>query len=757
MRFGRYFVQVKNARGQTVHFETFERRGLMSAQSRQKSRARQLERTKEADEVISVGVLPEDADPLIGMPPLLLQMMAEKMQLTPAQVDALQQLQFEASPALSFKHRFQHKSYTPGYSMDFKRAFAKYFFHGARYYTKVKYAWELRGHIAAARAAGGNIATKIANYMSDHLKNAVIDAKSDWGILKGAIFHWALGFVPAAATQNLTQTPMITLPYLGAKFGDAKASVALVDAMTSLSNFYRKGSYDSMTDFQYRALGYGIKTGRITETQAPELAGASQGMNLLEGFGGNRLQRGWQSFLQASSWMFEMAEQFNRRVAYRAALDLALKNPRARVVDEAVVKYNDEYKTLLGEYSEAQARAIITANHVVDQTQYVYARYARPRFMRGRLGGTLFVFKKYMQSTLFMLAHNKSDVLPRYLLMMALLGGAAGMPGYDDLKGILKALGFWLFGKDFDLERQLRKLIIELFDGSLPPDLVLHGTARMGYGLPALLDMLGSFATGKPGRGLDPHKMAQNVPYPVVDRSRALSMGNILPVEVGKLFGPVKDVNSTIADQTQKASGAVFSVGFNIYKAIMDNHLEASDPKRWERAVPRALASTSRAFRVYGEGRERNTRGGPNSGVTVAPFDPRDTEQMMEILAMAGGYQPLRVQARWDSQLAKLEIIKFYDLQRQGLMHQMFEAVSGQNKAEIASVRDSIVKYNRELPPEARGKAISGEQLSQSMVARQRAKVTTEAGLSVQRGNVPLTRAVDKLYPEATVDVRKVR
>ena len=757
MRFGRHFVQVKDAAGKTVHFETFERRGLMSAASRQRAKAKQLETGTLPGEVVTFGVLPESVDPLIGMPPLLLQAMRERLELTPEQLDALEQLQFEVSPALSFKHRFQHKNYTAGYAMDFKRSFARYFFHGGRFFAKTKYAWQLRDDIAEARKVNGNNAGEIANYMADHLKNTVLDAKGDFGIFKAGIFLWALGYVPAAAFQNLTQTPMITFPFLAGKFGDIRATRAITRAMANVTNFYKRGHYDNQTEFELRAFGYGIKTGRISETQAPELAGMSNGAGLMEGLGGNKVQRGWQAMMEKSAFMFEMAEQVNRRVAYRAALDLAQQQPNAKVVNEAVAKYNDEYKQLLGEYSEAQARAIVTANHVVDQTQYVYARYARPRFMRGRVSGTLFVFKKYMQSTLFMLGHNKSDVLPRYMLIAMLLGGLAGLPGYDDMKDIIKLLGKWLFGKNWDAEKATREFVVNNFNGTVPPDLILHGLARRGFGLPALVDMIGSTVTGKPGRGFDPAKAGQNVPFPVIDRSRALSMGNLLPVELGKLFNPMaKDINSTIGEQTQKASGAAFSVGFNIYKAIMDNHMEASDPKRWERAVPRVLASASKAYRAFDEGRERS-RGGPNSASTIVTYDRRDTEQMMEIIALAGGYQPLRVQAKWDSIMAKTEVQKYYDFSRTALLEQMHEAISSGNRAEVDEVSDAMIKFNQGLPDWAKGKALSEDTVQRSMQARERAKVARESGVPIQATNRGISQEMDRLYPEAVVDVRRVR
>lgn len=760
LRFGRHFVMKKNAAGRIVNFQTFERRGLVSAESQQKNVFNEATRGKAIDEVVTFGLLPENSAPFAGMPPALLNLIKTELHLTPDQITALEQIQLQQSPALSFK-RLMKSNYTPGYSMDFKRAFARYFFHGGKYHARTKFGFALRGDISAARATpNDNKAHLIADYMQDHLDNTILDAKGDFGIFKGAIFLWAMGYVPAAAAQNLSQTPMITLPFLAAKFGppglgDARAAKAIVKAMGNVNNFYKKGAYDKMTNFEGKALAYGIKTGRISETQAPELAGMSAQGNLFHGIAGNTLQRGTVNFQEKAAWMFEMAEQYNRRVAWRAALDLAMTHPTAKGVKDALNVYSNEYHALQmangGQFTPQEAAAIVTAAHAVDSTQFVYARYARPRMFRGRISGTLFVFKKYMQSVLFLLGQNKADVLPRYLLIAAFLGGMAGLPGYDDFRDILRALAYHLFGKDFNLDRKVREWVTQHTDGTIPPDIVLHGLARMGFGLPALVDMMGA----KPGRGLASGRPGQNVPFPVLDRSRALSMGNILPFEVGKLMSPQKDVNATIAEQTQKASGAVFSVGFNAYKALQ-NQGDEEGMKRWEHAMPRALSSASRSYRAFTEGRERG-KGGPNSAPTIVPFDVRDTEQMMEALAMAAGYQPLRVQAKWDSILAKVEVQKFFDMRREALLHQKFEAVEGKIPQEIAAVQKDIDKYNAELPTWAKGKAISPENQEESILARKRSQVAKELGIPTQLSNFGLSKYVDTLFPETTVNVRRVR
>lgn len=776
MRFGLHYVMKKDAANRVVHFETFERHGFRSAESYQKAAFTKLNASKTAGEKVDMGMLPESSSSFTNLPSVLLETIKTQLGLTLDQITAIEHMQLMQSPALNFK-RMMKSDYVPGYSMDFKRAFARYFFHGARYYARTKYGYALNNYIAEAKAVPNNKANMIGTYMDDHLQNTILDAKGDFGIFKGGIFIWALGYMPAAATMNLLQTPTVTFSHLAGKFGgiglgNARATKAILKAAGNVKNYYRRGTYDTMTGFEYEALAYGIKTGRVSETQAPELAGISAGNNLLFGTGGNAVQRAWTGFMEKGAFMFEMAEQFNRRVAFRAALDLATKYPNAKAVREATQLYSAEYAALQvassgrRAFTPAEAASIVTAVHTVDQTQFIYGRYARPRFMRGRVPGTLFVFKKYLQSMLFWMGQNKSDAMPQYLLMMALLGGLGGMPGYDDLRDLLRALARSIFGKDFNLDRKTRELVLSLFNEKVPPDLVLHGLARVGFGVPALLDLMGSWVTGTPGRGLqteiahqpsDPTGRATNVPFPVLDRHRALSMGPLLGFSPGNLMAAQgnKEMERAIAEETQKASGAVFGLGFNVYK-MLGSEESWSDLKKYERAAPRALGALSRAYRAYSEGRERG-RGGPSAAPTIVPYDVRDPEQMMEVIFMGLGYQTLRQQSRWDNILAKADAEKFYDGKRNGLLAQYDEALLGGNPQEIDRAFKGIQDFNTQLPDSASGQAISAETIKTSRENRARTRSLRELGLPTQKRNIGISQEIDRLYREGAVDVRPVR
>ncbi len=789
MHFGDHYILVKDAAGTVIHAETVEGVITLQARRRQATRVATLKKTLQPGETIDTGVLREESKPLVGMPPQLLKMILEtgSVKLTPEEINDSVVLSALATMSIRpvLDPRFQRKYYipnyanmTPGYSWDFKRAYAHYFFHGAKYLARVKMIPQMEATVAAAEKVHDVRSNYIARYMRDHLEHTIKDARGQFGMVKGFIFLWALGYSPAAATQNLMQM-FLSHSWLAAKFGDYVGTKALVKGIFNQKNYYKRGYYTDIRTaqrgnyapaataggkFTELSMAEAILAGRITESQAAELAGLSNINNIYGHVAANRAHRAAMVVLNGSAVMFEMVEQWNRRAVFNAALELAMRYPNAKAVKEAEKIFVDRIERLQNErgFTEQEAKAIATAMYAVDQTQFVYEKGTRPRFMRHPAAATVLVFKTYIQSLLYTLGTNKSDVMWRYLLTMMALGGLAGLPLWDDIKSLLK---FVTRGK-FDLDKEIRHWVLQWFDGSVDPEVILHSFARRGWGIPALLDATGGLFTGRPGRNvLEVPKVAgdrsstgfaQTVPFPVLDRASAVNPGMVLPVDLSAFV--TNDIDQAIAQQGQKASGAVFSVGFNLIRFLADHQYGITDPKRWERIFPRALRSGSSALRSFREGRER-VKGGPAGGSTVLSFDPRDTMAMVEVyeelFAMAAGYQPARKTARWENILAEIEAERYYDTQNKIFYQQWWEAVKGGRQEEKDSVIKAVEDYNASLPDFAKGRQITGKMLNESVKRRAEEAAKREAGVPSKKGNVGVKQEINRLYPQGVIDMRK--
>jgi hypothetical protein len=731
MRFGDLTLEVRDGAGQLVEFFTFESKRAQGKTYDQLG----AKYPASAGYKVKRGKLAASSGPLIGLPPGFLDLVEDKLSLSPGQRQDLELLRFELAPGHSFKHRFERKNRTPGYSMDFQRAYANYFFHGSNHLTRVKYIDEMRQVVADLRDESramldGEKRMRIADFVDDHL-NYMMNPTSDWSTLRAITFLWALGFSPAAALLNTTQVMVGSYPMLASGFGDVKAIAALTKSGAQLSTYYKKGTLAQQTDFELRAISEGVKEGVITEAMAPELAALSEGNNLYGSVGGFAT-RSWIKTMEWGGKMFELTEQWNRRVTFRAALKLAMENPGADYVKKAISRNPDQYDRLkTAGWSPREAAAFTTAKHAVEATQYIYGQYAQPKLMRGKLR-TVFIFKSFIQNTLFMLWNNPSAAV-RSLLVMAAIGGLMGLPGAEDLKGIIKLIGKRIFGSQWDLDAEVREFAVNHLEGKLPPDLILHGLSRYGMGAPVVMNWLG-------------------MPAPVVDMSGAVSMGNILPVQLDKMFAGGPNQERAMLDTVQRASGASFGIGFNIWKAINDSQQEVLSLARTQKAMPRAVQGVARSWQAFNEGAILNRQGNP-----VVKFDPYDTVHMMEMIAMAGGWQPLRLRAQWDRIIMEREAIEYWDDRRNGLLRQFWQASKSQSPSDRERVQEAIKRFNAMLPDSAKGKVITRDTISRSVSTRARLQSLQEQGVPAQKSNLGIVKEIQRLHPEAQVDLRPVR
>jgi hypothetical protein len=734
LRFGDLTLVVKDSFGNVVsryHFET---------EGQRKRAEKDLQKKLLAGEYMEKSAIPEQAKPFTGLPPGLLDLIAEKLNLSDVQRKAIAELKYEYTPAHGFQHRFQRKSYVPGYSMDFMRAYASYMFHGSNYFTNVKYVQALRDEIGLVKLSADGLADgtkrmQIHNFLQNHLEY-MNDPKPDFAHMRGFMFHWALGFSPAAAFINLSQMAIGSYPFLAGKFGDLSAIGAMGRAGTNLSTYYKRGTLAAkVAERDMRALSEGVKQGIITEAMAPELAGLTEQDNLRKGAFSKSAEL-VRLFSEASSFMFQTTEQVNRRVTFRAAWQLALDNPTSKYVREMTLKHSLQYESLLQQHwNEREAAAFVTAKDATESTQFIYSQWANPAFMRGRLR-TAFIFKNFLQNTMFMLWHYP-EARVRSLLVFGMLGGMMGLPGADDLQSIIKGIGWRLFGKDWDPEQEARNLIINVTNGKINPDLLLHGASRYGFGAQAVMALAG-------------------VPAPTLDLSRSIGLGRISPVDVNTLIGQgaSKDPSKAAMDSITQLAGYAFQTNANFYNALTDTQLSWDDAQRWTKAMPRALSGLSRTYQALrGPDPAIRTR----TGSAVVRFDPSDTVQMMEALSMSAGFQPLRLTQKWDLIMAQREQEQFWDLKRQALLRQATQAKANDDEENFQRSLAAIRDFNDNLPDEARAKAIKASSISEAIRTHMKGAAKLESGLPTTKSDIGIVQDIQRLYPGAEIDVRRTR
>lgn len=734
-RFGKYSLTVRKLDGTMEGFWLFE----TAHEAKRAAQSLMNDEYPQSDYTTTLSTLPEEVAPFVGMSPWMLDKIREMPGLSAEQLDWIDQLRYQMAPSQSFvKHMMKRKNIT-GASNDARRVFANYAFHHGKNYARTKYGNAFRDVITSLRKSlpGNYAAPEISkrNAMADmvqHQVNELMNPSRDWAHLRSLNALWHLGFNVKSAVVNSTQI-FVTTAFLGAKFGGLKAEQAMLSASTRMSSYYRKGSLKQLaqTDSEFRAIDRAIKDGHIDESMAAELAalavGGGIGQRIGKSFFGDKFLSGYIAFTEKAMWMQRMTDQWQRRLTFRAAWKLAMENPNTKWLQELKFKHAVQFEILMKEnWTEREVLAYLAGYDASTQSQGTYDRQSRPRYMQGRKS-VLFAFQLFSQQNLWMLANNK-DMWFRYSLYMLALGGMMGLVP-DDMENVFELVGKMAFGKDFNLKRGARELVISMFGDKIPPDLILHGGARYGFGAHAIAEMA-------------------HAPFiPEVDLSSSIGIGRMLPVDFAKLGQPGMKPADMLATEAETVAGAAYGIPISMFKAIMASEYDVKDFKRWEGAMPAALRNSARAWRYYQEGSERT-----KSGAATLGFDGDDPEQLGEIIGLALGFRPTRQTQQYDRVAAEREIDQYWLTQKEMLMRQAYRDrfIYKDDEAYTETLKQ-IREFNlRAIAPKYK---ITGDSLITSFKRRRASTMKIENG-----GSTPpqVKSMVDRLYPE-TIEEKPVK
>lgn len=736
-RFGDWSVVVKDKQGgKTIHMDQFESKIAANLAAPELLRQAQKEFP---GAIARVDYIPKEVQGFRGLPPNLIARIKERLKLSEVQTEWLDNLIVNMAQSASFRHHLQKRMNTPGFSRDAIRAYASYFFHGARHLARIEYGPLMQEEVTSGMndsigmlESPGVVVDvakrrRIQEYMANHLEH-ILNPKPDWHQLKSLAFQWYLGFNVSSAALNITQPVLVGYPFLAARFGDGKTASAMMKAVKDIQNVYKFRETDRVPDALFKALDRAMKEGIVEESQAAELASTAQGAYISRLLPGTKLQRFVQQMAHYSSWMFQQSERLNRRIMFRAAWQLAMENRDTQYLDDLVTQNQIAVGEMLNAgFDIVEARAYLAARDAVRRTQFQYAQHARPKFMRGKKG-VVFTFFMFTQSMLHFAAYDPGRV--RYLVLMLAMAGMMGLPGAEDLEAIAKLLARNILGKDFDVQREVRELVLGMFGDAIPPDLLLHGVGRVGFGLPALMDLLG-------------------LPKPQFDFSRRIGFGRILP-GVAELGAPGLDFDEAMSRVSTQAAGAAFGIGFNIIKALSDDTLPFDDFKRWERALPTSLGNLARTLRYAAEGRERS-----RTDATIVDYNITDPDHIAELALRAIGFNPTRVQREWDRIKMQREAEAYWTARR-AIVLKLWSHSFGLRDSELReSALNDVKRYNAEVP--FGSMRITGEQLAKSRTEHLRQIRLREAGITRTKAMRPLAREISSLHPEtrqsAIIDV----
>lgn len=593
-----------------------------------------------SDVIASKGYLPEEMQPFAAMPGQLLAFFEKELDLTPEQREALKLLKIETSPANSFLKRMKERKVTRGWSHDAMRAFAQYFQSFSGHMARLRWKSDMLDAIKDVREYGKRLGwyggdsrkvDQIADFMQNHL-SYIMDPGNEWASLRAFAFVFHLGLVPKSAVVNMTQVPMVAYPYLAARYGDAAAVSELVRQSGRV--WYTVRNPKKLSEGERAMLEELKRLGIIDESMATEVAAIGEGTSLSTLMVSDRKgQMFVRDMAGKAAWMFQTVEKLNRRLVALAAYNLAKKR------------------------GASQAAAVRKAYEAVADTQYEYAYWDRPRFMRGK-ASTMFVFWMYMQKTLFQMTHDKGAA--RMWLLWLFVAGLGGLPLAEDLMDLFDFVARkakkWLGAGDpyFNIRLELRKLAAEL---GMNPDLVMHGISR---------DVMG------------------------VDLSGSLSLGRVIP-GVDPLFGQTGDFDARLLRAGEQTSGAVWTIPLGLIRAAASD-----DPdllQRWGSALPALGRNIAKSVKMAQE--EGITL---PDGAVLVEYDMRKPEGIIRTVLQAAGFNPTEGAEAKEKYYMTKEAVQYYESLRRALMWRFAEAVRHRNSEMKKRTLEDIKKFNKAVP-----------------------------------------------------------
>ena len=601
--------------------------------------------------------------------------------------DAVWQTYLMTLPEMSIRKQFMHRKGRLGFAADGLRAYANVSFRNANQLAKLEYMYRMD------RELDGFYKEMVAVQNDPEL-----DREFDWAMpiydelhkrhkaqqnpdasplavaVTGAGFLWFLGFTPAAAMVNLSQTPLVALPWLSAEFNPVGATRELLRASTLYVG--SRGKLENRLRGEERqAIADARKIGMFDKTQAHDLAGITEA-------GATGAYGGWQAqFMKVGSWLFHEAEQFNREVTFLAGYRLAKMR------------------------GDAHDDAVLLAEKATWDSHFDYNNANRPVFMQKDWGRVIFLFKQYSLNMTYRFtrdfrdgflknpnisAADKSKAKKRFagMMMMAYtMAGYSGLPAIMTMpvKFLLEAM---LSDEDdpLDAEDAMRVYLADLW-GAEAAEWIMKGAVDGGMGITLSNRVsLGQLWWRDPNVNTEGKNLAQTM---FLD-----------------LLGPV------ISTGLQGAGVAIDAARGEL------NHPE----RGLEMVTPKAVRDLIRAYRY-------STEGALTQHIPQDTLVAKEDFTPMDVFWQAFGFTPARLTQQYEQNQALRNVADKLTMRRSQLLDKLSLAAFNDDKKEINAVIEEIGAFNQAQPT----MMIGGEAIGSSLKSRARRNALNVGGVNLDK------------------------
>ena len=614
--------------------------------------------------------------------------------------DMLVQMYFDMLPARHALKQSMEREGVHGEEPNMRRVFAASSMSQAHHISRMKHATELSEKLTAVKLAG-RTDDKLRNVYNTLIDHSALALEQDQGgrftnALMQVSYLANLGLSPAFLLTNLTQVPMITMPWLAARFGMGASTRAMWTSMADVSKMMQN------TYGQGKFLKGGWRGEFDWSSMFPEDSGVARmftemlNRNLLDitmehdlGVVAEMRSGAVDNFLKVINTPVRLTEIANRALTSLTAYRLSLAKD--------------------GDHD----RAVEVAAQALSKTQLDYSYLNAPYFMKSVFGSKaaariMMQFRKFQQGMLYLTIKTSIDgiaasgkdaaetarlrsearkTLGGMFVTTGLMAGVLGMPLMSTVMAVMSGLG----GDDD-----------EPFDAK---------TAFRNY----LTDTLGKDYADAIAKGL-PHLFG-------VDMGRVGLDGLLNPVPIVQRADGAKQQASNYF--AAAVGGAPMSTLFNVYEGL--GMVASGDvAKGAEKVIPlKAVQNLMRAVRYEDEGlTDRN-------GNVVLPSEKFD---MADLVLRGMGFQTTKEENYYSANAAIQGAKDHITKRRTRLLNEYVQAqLSGEP---LDDVERRIEAFN-EANPE-RGVRIDRATKLRSLNARKRmVSERNDVGLRVNKQNEP--------------------
>jgi len=598
-------------------------------------------------------------------------------------------------PETSFAQSFRQRKNRLGFEQDAIRALETKSFSLARQLTNMEYAvkfnklrQEMEEHV---RKSQDDQAIPYFEELSKRVDFAISPDIPTWSKIATSFgFNMTLGANLSSALLNLSQVPLIVLPYLGGRYGYSDTAKALGRATRYFTNSGFSREIEMLVPTEGTKGEKKVKTRAFLSLDNYDFADAKNKdlshLDALVKVAGERGQLNRSMIYDildvdtapnvltkinaVSGFAFHQGERMNRQVALAAAYELELQ------------KLVGKGKSFASASPEQKEQAAHKAIYLTELTNGGVAAGSAPRIAQSGIGKVAFMYKRYgvsMYYLLFKTAKEVSQTLDPELRKQAmrqmagiygssaLLAGAQGLPLFG-----VAAMVYNLFaGEDEDdFETATRKYLGELYYSGL-------GNALLGVQLSSRIGL-----------------------------SDLIFRDSISAADKGTLY--------TIMEQL---GGPVFGTLSRMERGL-DLISEGYGARGVEQIMPAAVSNVMKSLR-YGTEGTTTLRGDPITG------DVSD----WNVFAQALGFAPADYIRQMEENAALKKIDKAANKQRTDMLRKYYMATSLGDSEGIAATIEDILAFNAKHP----GAAITPSTIIRSM--RQHMKTSAEmvSGISLSK------------------------